>query len=57
MQVNQLKELCADQLKFFLTVDNLAETAVLADKINHEGLHKACVTFALQDANRYADRA
>ena len=57
VQVDQLKERCANQLALCLTVDNFAETAVLAGRVNHEGLHAACVAFALQDENRCAHRA
>ena len=57
MQVNQLMERCVNQLKLRLTVDNFAETAVLADRVHHQGLHEACVAFALQDENRHAHHA
>ena len=56
-QVNQLVERCVTQLKLRLSADSFAETAVLADKISHNGLHEACVSFALQDENRYAPYA
>ena len=56
-QVNQLVERCAGQLALGLTVDNFADTAVLADRVSHQGLHEACVAFALQDENRCARQA
>ena len=57
MQVDQLVEHCADQLAIRLTIENFAETAVLAGRVKHEGLHTACVAFALQDENRCAGHA
>lgn len=54
MQVNQLKERCVTRLKFSLTRDNFAETVVLADRVNHQGLQQACVNFAMQEENRCA---
>ncbi|CAL5229080.1 g12336 [Coccomyxa viridis] len=52
LQVNQLKERCVTRLKFSLTRDNFAETVVLADRVNHQGLQQACVNFAMQEENR-----
>ena len=56
-QVTQLTERCVNQLAFRLTVDNFAETALLADRVSHQGLHEACVAFALLDENRCANYA
>ena len=53
-QVTQLRERCVTQLKLRLTLDNLAETAVLADRLNHHGLHTALVKFAQQEEEGYA---
>ena len=47
-------EHCIAQLELCLTLETLAETATVADKMNHEGLQQACVDFALQEENRWA---
>lgn len=46
-QVRQLMSRCLDRLKLCLTLDNFAETIVLADTVESQGLHADCVEFAL----------
>ena len=53
-QMRQLMNRCLTQLKLRLTLDNVAEAVVLADKVNSQGLHDACVEFALRKENRCA---
>ncbi len=50
-------ELCVSQMKGRLTWDNLAERLMLADRINHPGLHKACVEFVVQSKDRYVHQS
>ena len=45
-------ERCITQLKRRLTLDTFAETAMLADKVNDEGLYEACKELALRENNR-----
>ena len=45
-------EHCVTQLELYLTLETLAETTVVADKMNHEGLQQTCMDFALQEENR-----
>ena len=45
---------CVTQLQLSFTLETLAETAVVAEKIDHKGLQQACVDFALQEENRWA---
>lgn len=52
--VNRLMERCVTQLMLRLTLDTFVETAVLADRVNHQGLLDACVKFALREENRCA---
>ena len=47
-------ERCVTQLILRLNLDTFVETAVLADKVNHQGLLDACVEFALLEENRCA---
>ena len=54
MQVDALQCRCATQLMRNLTVDSFAETAVLADRVKHQGLLDACLDFAMHDKNRWA---
>ena len=54
MQVKQLMKHCVTQLKLCLRLETFAETAIVADKMNHEGLQQACVEFALQEEHRWA---
>ncbi len=54
MQIKELMERCVIQLKSRLTLDNLIEVAVLAERLHHDGLHNALVTFARQKENRCA---
>lgn len=45
-------ERCVTELIRHLTLDNFADVAVLADKVDHAQLHKACVAFAVREENR-----
>ena len=54
MQLKQLMERCVSRLKVCLTLDTFAETAVLADRVKHQGLHQACIDFAMLEQNRCA---
>ena len=45
-------ERCVPELIHRLTLDNFADVAVLADKVDHARLHKACVAFAVREENR-----
>ncbi len=53
-QVKQLMERYVTQLELRLTMDSLAETAVLADRLHHDELHNALVIFAQQEETRCA---
>lgn len=52
--VDALQCRCATQLMHNLTVDSFAETAVLADRVKHQGLLDACLEYAMHDKNRCA---
>ncbi|CAL5227107.1 g10014 [Coccomyxa viridis] len=52
LQVKQLMERYVTQLELRLTMDSLAETAVLADRLHHDELHNALVIFAQQEETR-----
>ena len=45
---------CVTQLQLCLALETLEETAVVADKIDYEGLQQACIDFAMQAENRWA---
>ena len=47
-------ERCVTQLILCLNLDTFVETAVLADRVNHQGLLNACLEFALREENRCA---
>ena len=53
VQVSKLLERCVAQLTRHLTLEALADIAVLADRVSHQRLHWACVDFALQEENMY----
>ena len=54
VQAKQLMKHCVTRLKLCLTLETLADTAIVADKMNHEGLQQACIDFAMQEENRWA---
>ena len=54
LQMMRLMEHCISRVKVRLNLDTFAETALIADRVSHVGLHKACVEFALQEENRCA---
>ena len=53
-QMTRLMEHCVSRLKLCLSHDTFVETALLADRVSHRGLHEVCVEFALQEGNRCA---
>ena len=54
-QVAELVELCVERLSSSLTVDNLAERLILADKCHAQALLQRCLDFIRADASRLTD--